>query len=118
MKPKKFYEVYLVVEGAGTFPIDMLRYDSAHPYTQEEARLIDREGYLRRIVLCRRGVNDRVMSEPRWRSFGWRLVLTTEEAGDAIELREQEIRTQHTPWGTTVLPPDAPTNPGKKPKEK
>lgn len=66
MKPKvkKVYEWFLVVEGRGPFPVDMLRYDSA--------------------VLCRRGVNESEGTSAHWASFGWLVVLATTDAGEAV----------------------------------
>lgn len=63
------YRYRYVVEGVGPFPLDMLRYDHAHPYDQESVSYMDARGR-RKVVLGS-------YSEPtaeRWVSFGWRIV--------------------------------------------
>lgn len=88
MKAIKVYEWYLVVEGSGTFPFDMLRYDSAFPVEQEDAGKLEHEE-LRRIVVCRRGVNESPGEHRRWRSFGWVVVLWTQDKGEALNARNE-----------------------------
>lgn len=86
MKPKakKFYEWFIVVAGSGMFPIDMLRYDSAFPYREEDSSKCKESAHeRRRIVLCRRGVNE-VAGSKRWESFGWHLVFASTDAGEAV----------------------------------
>jgi hypothetical protein len=73
---KAIYEWFLVVEGSGSFPLDMLRYDACFPYEQTDSGAIERTGR-RRVVLIRRGVNEHAGSEARWTSFGWKVVLAT-----------------------------------------
>lgn len=85
MKAKKFFEWFLVVEGRGPFPVDMLRYDSAFPYREEDSSkcaLVYQKS--RAIVLCRRGVNESEGTSARWASFGWTVVLATTDAGEAV----------------------------------
>ena len=87
-KPKsmKIYEWFLVVEGRGQFPVDMLRYDSAFPYREEDSsRVQPHVGERRRVVLCRRGVNESSGSSARWSSFGWTVVRATTDAGEAVQ---------------------------------
>lgn len=55
------------VEGAGQFPIDMLRYDACWPSTQQDVAAIERIGTRRRIQL--RGIT--APTAARWKSFGW-----------------------------------------------
>jgi len=71
------------VTGRGEFPLDMLRYDSSWPATQDDVAKITRTldvmvppGEV--TVRLRRWVNERdhrrgefVMSTARWASFGW-----------------------------------------------
>jgi len=87
-KAKKFFEWFLVVEGTGTFPLDMLRYDSAFPYREEDSTKCKPEcavhGPKRRVALCRRGVNESEGSAGRWSSFGWAVLLATTDAGEAV----------------------------------
>lgn len=75
---KRFYEVRFTVEGEGTFPFDMLRYDSACPATEADSAAIDRRGIrrinLRRFTLERR----REGNKARWESFGWTILNTWE----------------------------------------
>ena len=93
MKPasRKFYEVYLVVEGNGEFPVDMLRYDSAFPAQECDTSAIGRHE-TRRVVLCRRSVNQEPGTPDRWRSFTWKIIhAATElfEARDVANGRQQ-----------------------------
>ena len=70
-----------VVEGTGSFPLDMLRYDSSYPSSSEAVTAMDEpvptvspEG---RLVRKPRQVTLRSDREPtvgRWESFGWRVV--------------------------------------------
>lgn len=92
MKPQKktVYEWFLVVEGASEFPFDMLRYDACFPFEQEDSAKLQSDKYeRRRVVLIRRGVNDSAGNEKRWASFGWRVLLATNSAGEATDLRKQ-----------------------------
>lgn len=63
------------VEGSGFFPIDMLRYDSCWPYSQEDVSGISCTYELqpmRRVKLCRIVRNKNLMpTGDRWASFGW-----------------------------------------------
>jgi hypothetical protein len=63
---------HLVVEGRGEFPIDMLRYDSACPDTENDSiamKSIDpRRIHLRRFSIGREP------SHGRWESFGWKVI--------------------------------------------
>lgn len=81
---KTIYEWYLVVEGAGSFPVDMLRYDSAHPFEQADAAKLEHHHHERRRVVVRRlGLNEGPGTAPRWQSFGWIVVLATTDSGEA-----------------------------------
>lgn len=66
MKGLKTYKV----RGAGDFPLDCLRYDSAYPDTQEDARVAQYEDSLRTVTLV--SLND--PTPDRWQSFGWQVV--------------------------------------------
>lgn len=73
------------VEGAGAFPVDMLRYDSCHPADATAVEGIvmsnsDPEGrHVRdrrrkvRLISCTPTKKHR-WSEGRWNSFGWAVV--------------------------------------------
>ena len=68
------------VRGIGTFPIDMLRYDAAHPATEEASGLIART--LDRHVMRNQASTKLVIAltsmfpptEGRWESFLWNVV--------------------------------------------
>lgn len=66
------------VEGAGPFPVDMLRYDASYPSGQGDVGRIT-AGDLettetREVELVHVGDNKRwLLTEARWRSFGWRV---------------------------------------------
>ena len=92
-KPIRVFPWFLVVEGAGSFPFDMLRYDSCFPYEQEDSRMLeDHHRERRRVVLLRRGVNDGPGETRRWASFGWRVVGTFIEPSDARRLAREEAK--------------------------
>lgn len=94
MKKLQVFEWYLVVEGSGSFPFDMLRYDSAFPYTQEDAAAMESHRIeRRRVVVCRRGVNQTDATRARWASFGWRVVSTHSDYGEALDARRATVKT-------------------------
>lgn len=68
------------VQGTGRFPLDMLRYDSCWPWSQEDVRALDgwqdMTGGTPRVVLLE-GISE--PTEERWASFGW--------MADAVEKR-------------------------------
>jgi hypothetical protein len=67
----KLYE--FTVEGAGEFPLDMLRYDQCYPYSAVDSALMHREhSERRRIVL--QSCSRRMPSRERWQSFTWTIV--------------------------------------------
>lgn len=75
------YRVRYVVEGAGTFPVDMLRYDSSHPCSERDSGVMSpvrgKAAKRRRVSL--EHVGDRPGWKPtreRWESFGWRVIGT------------------------------------------
>ncbi len=85
-RAKKFYELFLVVEGSGEFPVDMLRYDSCFPLEGQDASKLghDRREH-RCVVLCRRGASADGATGARWASFGWRVLGVYEDRYDARE---------------------------------
>ena len=57
--------VIFIVEGRGTFPVDMLRYDCCYPSgSKDAAALLTKEP--RRVVL----IGERITAA-RWKSFLW-----------------------------------------------
>ena len=89
----KTYQWFLVVEGRGEFPFDMLRYDSAFPYREEDSSML-KSGHheMRRVVLCRRSVNSLGPTGARWSSLGWQVLMETADPGEAIDaVREMDL---------------------------
>lgn len=71
----KPYLKSVTVRGANLFPIDMLRYDEAYPYSEEDSHRIARDFNSGAEEL--RDVELRTMNMPnvaRWASFGWEVV--------------------------------------------
>jgi len=72
--------VLFTVEGAGTFPIDMLRYDACYPATEADSWAADwnMESGRRRVTLKHRVSKDENLNNypnaDRWRSFTWTIV--------------------------------------------
>lgn len=71
--------VNFTVEGGGTFPFDMLRYDACYPASERESPGLDWQGQpgLRQVTLVHRVLKDENLSNypsPRWPSFGWHVV--------------------------------------------
>lgn len=59
------------VQGHGTFPMDMLRYDICWPASEwDSGRLPGEAGHVRTITL--KGLKPPTFA--RWRSFGWEVV--------------------------------------------
>lgn len=74
MRAQRFYVFEFVVRGRGDFPIDMLRYDSCVPKSQDDVRLMvdrltERDIRLRMFSATKDGP-----THERWASFGWPIV--------------------------------------------
>ena len=87
-KPKQDWrETTIVVEGRGTFPYDMLRYDSCCPARGADALIMmDTNSPARdsRTVRLRRYSGDATPATAlRWASFGWSVQLDS-AMGDVI----------------------------------
>lgn len=98
MKPvfKKVVVTFLVVEGRGTFPLDMLRYDSCCPATETDTSHVNGVvAEVRRVVLRRFSVSGQPATEGRWRSFGWRVV--EERPGDDPPTEREPTPTDRRP---------------------
>jgi hypothetical protein len=72
--------VMFTVEGGGTFPIDMLRYDACYPASEADSYATEwnvGDG-LRRVTLKHRVTKDECLNhyptEDRWKSFTWNIV--------------------------------------------
>lgn len=66
-----------VVEGSGSFPIDMLRYDSCWPRTEIDSSKITFTGEpleRRQVELATLTRSPWEPTEGRWASFGWHVV--------------------------------------------
>lgn len=83
------YRQTFVVEGTGTFPYDMLRYDHCWPALEIESTLLDSNQLFRdenwfktprRIKLARETESKvNLPTVARWQSFGWKVDLETLE---------------------------------------
>ena len=57
------------VEGAGEFPVDMLRFDQAHPYNESDSYLCG-DAHVRRTI----EIEGLRCTPRRWESFMWKVV--------------------------------------------
>lgn len=76
----KRFEYLYTVDGRGTFPIDMLRYDRATPNTEGDSALIEstfRRGAGGGMVVVR---SEKAPTVARWASFGWKCGPVTKRA--------------------------------------
>jgi hypothetical protein len=64
-----------VVEGAGQFPVDMLRYDRCSPYASEDVHWCFASGTNRRSAMM---VAHQPPTVARWASFGWTVDMVKE----------------------------------------
>jgi hypothetical protein len=79
-----FYIQEFTVTGHGAFPLDMLRYDSCYPRTQDDVMQIERSltdhGYqeAREVRLLRPVESKRNLpTTARWNSFRWPILIAT-----------------------------------------
>ena len=78
-KPTHF-RVHMSVQGPGMFPVDMLRYESAVPRTENDANAIATSIFgtpLEHEIKLVRYVQPGMSIEPnreRWKSFGWEVI--------------------------------------------
>jgi len=89
-KTIKVFEKFVVVEGSGEFPLDMLRYDSAFPMTEKDSSIAAHQYGKRRVALILRGVNDLGPTEARWLSYTWRVIGVFHERYEADECRQSQ----------------------------
>lgn len=93
---------FVTVQGRGTFPLDMLRYDSCFPASETDTHTIRRTGP-RRVLLVRMTLGDGMPSVARWRSFGWDVVETVPRVKNrdnrciACEDEKAELALKYTP---------------------
>lgn len=86
LRPRDFYECRFVVEGRGSFPLDMLRRDECFPASTADAVRLDQtlpSGPRRKVTLVHRCA--RRWWEPtagRWESFGWKVVEVNQHVGE------------------------------------
>ena len=68
------------VEGNGTFPYDMLRYDACHPRSQTDVVAMVRNTSVRPVQLAAYvRYADAKPTIDRWASFGWNCRLLSNE---------------------------------------
>jgi hypothetical protein len=75
--PENRFACEITVKGHGDFPIDMLRYESAVPFSEEDSHHIDRTFYEDKPHTVRLLCFFKAEREParsRWRSFGWEVL--------------------------------------------
>jgi hypothetical protein len=77
MPRQKQYEY--VVEGVGSFPADMLRYDNAFPASEDDDKKVKAEDYSGLTWSRPRRYRVRIIGKypptvERWKSFGWKVV--------------------------------------------
>lgn len=74
MAPSRITHKWLhhaTVRGSGIFPVDMLRYDSCYPASQEDASKLLDDDY-REIRISRTSeLKGSTFTVARWQSFGW-----------------------------------------------
>lgn len=76
---KRVHTFRFTVEGAGSFPLDMLRYDGCFPRESADAIRAQEDRDRRRVTLLAYSErNDWQPTVGRWASFNWK-VLTAEE---------------------------------------
>lgn len=81
MKTKPTHiETAITVEGAGRFPLDMLRYDGCVPASSADVSAMDRNRERRAVNLRRYSVGPSLPCSARWASFGWSVVEVREVA--------------------------------------
>lgn len=83
----KTFQKHIVVEGMGDFPLDMLRYDSAFPMTEQDSHIAANQFEKRRVALTVRAANDLGPTVDRWRSFTWQVVGIFRERLEAEDCR-------------------------------
>lgn len=84
MKASKVYVFRVTVEGRGTFPIDMLRYDRCVPRTGDDvhaivmASIAERPLETRKVSLQMYSTSKEGPTKDRWKSFGWEVIAIEE----------------------------------------
>ena len=73
-KVTRLYEVTYTVKGPGSFPIDMLRYDTSFPAKETQSLQIEADADMREVDLIHRGAKGWKPTYDRWRSFGWNVL--------------------------------------------
>lgn len=81
----KVYVTFLVVEGRGDFPFDMLRYDGSRPFREEDSHAMA-HSERRRVILVRHSVNASQATVLRWQSFGWEVLAEVLDGGEALDV--------------------------------
>lgn len=68
---------YAIIQGKGSFPFDMLRYDSCYPNSERDSVLLEQtvrngfvQGKLDRWSICVKSASENKWTIGRWESFG------------------------------------------------
>lgn len=92
-KTEKNVSFLFAVVGSGTFPLDMLRYDSCVPHEEHDSLVAADEHTMRRIVVLRSYSRSATMTPGRWRSFGWQVLdWSSDEGACGVDDRASAIR--------------------------
>jgi hypothetical protein len=79
---------YAIIQGRGSFPFDMLRYDSCCPNSERDSILLEqsvRNGFVKGIKeierwsICVKSASDNNWTVGRWESFGVKCVPVPRE---------------------------------------
>ena len=83
-KMPKQYDYTVSAHRTARFPIDMLRYDCAWPYSEADARMIEEDVGSRVAIPLAAGADNRIKvrlssiknpTAARWETFGWTVVV-------------------------------------------
>jgi hypothetical protein len=68
---------YAIIQGKGSFPFDMLRYDSCYPNSERDSVLLEQsvrnpfvDGKMDRWSICVKSASENEWTIGRWESFG------------------------------------------------
>jgi hypothetical protein len=77
-RAKALCRLRFTVEGTGTFPLDMLRYDCCWPVSQQDVAAMDyvpgQRPATRKVDLVMCAITTNGPACERWSSFGWSVV--------------------------------------------
>jgi len=77
---------YAIIQGKGSFPFDMLRYDSCYPNSERDSVLLEQsvrnafvDGKLDRWSICVKSASENKWTIGRWESFGVKITPVPRE---------------------------------------